>query len=59
MKQVLTIALCALMLSGCVANWSSNRTGPRWRDGPADSGGTSGQDGSVMAPSAGPMAPGP
>jgi len=30
MRQLLTIALSALMLSGCMAGWKSNRTGARW-----------------------------
>lgn len=35
MRLLLTITLCALMLSGCIAEWKSNRTGPRWKDQPA------------------------
>jgi hypothetical protein len=59
MRLILTIALSALMLSGCVANWPSNKTGPRWRDGgnvgsAMDSGGGSnvnaGQGSSPMGP---------
>jgi hypothetical protein len=34
MKRILTIALAALTLSGCMANWKSPRTGPRFSDGP-------------------------
>jgi hypothetical protein len=34
MRQILTIALSALLLCGCIAEWKSNRTGPRWNDGP-------------------------
>ena len=34
MKQLLVIALCGLMLAGCVAQWPSNRTGPRFSGGP-------------------------
>jgi len=34
MRRILAIALCALMLSGCIAEWKSNQTGPRWHDGP-------------------------
>ena len=34
MKHVLTIALSTLLLAGCVAQWPSHRTGPRWTDGP-------------------------
>ena len=36
MRLILTVALCALTLSGCMANWPSHRTGPRWTGGPAD-----------------------
>jgi hypothetical protein len=35
MKRILVVALSALMLSGCIAEWKSNRTGPRWKDQPA------------------------
>ena len=34
MRLAVTILLTALILSGCVANWPSNRTGPRWTSGP-------------------------
>jgi len=34
MKQFLVIALVAVMLSGCMVNWPSNRTGSRWKDQP-------------------------
>jgi hypothetical protein len=34
MKLILTIALSALMLSGCVAQWPSDRTGARNHQGP-------------------------
>lgn len=34
MKHLLTIALCTVMLCGCVAQWPSNRTGPRFTSGP-------------------------
>ena len=34
MKHVLTIALAALLLTGCVAQWPSHRTGSRWVGGP-------------------------
>jgi hypothetical protein len=34
MRLILTIALSALVLTGCIANWPSNRTGPRWAGGP-------------------------
>jgi hypothetical protein len=46
MRRILAIALCALMLSGCIAEWKSPRTGPRWKDGPgpASNQGTSGVD---------------
>ena len=37
MRLILTIAISALVLSGCVANWPSNRTGPRWTGGPPGS----------------------
>jgi hypothetical protein len=32
MKQILVIALSAVVLSGCIAEWKSNRSGPRWKD---------------------------
>jgi len=35
MKRILAIALSTLMLSGCIAEWKSGRTGPRWKDQPA------------------------
>jgi hypothetical protein len=41
MRRILTIPLCALMLSGCMANWKSPRTGPRWKDTPGNAGGNS------------------
>jgi hypothetical protein len=34
MKPVLAIAVAALMLSGCVVQWPSHRTGPRFTTGP-------------------------
>ena len=34
MKHVLTIALAALLLTACVAQWPSPRSGPRWVGGP-------------------------
>jgi len=34
MRLILTIALSTLMLAGCVANWPSHRTGPRFTSGP-------------------------
>jgi hypothetical protein len=34
MKLILTIALSAFMLSGCMAEWPSHRTGPRFTSGP-------------------------
>ena len=34
MRRILTIALCALLLSGCVAQWPSNRSGARFTEGP-------------------------
>jgi len=36
MRLILTVALCALTLSACMANWPSNRTGPRWTSGGAN-----------------------
>jgi hypothetical protein len=36
MRLILTITLSALMLSGCMANWPSHRTGPRWQGQPSD-----------------------
>jgi hypothetical protein len=43
MKRLLVIALSALMLSGCIAEWPSKRSGERWTgdyggSGPAGSG---------------------
>jgi PBP1b-binding outer membrane lipoprotein LpoB len=35
MRRFLAIALSALMLSGCMAEWKSNKTGPRWKEQPA------------------------
>jgi PBP1b-binding outer membrane lipoprotein LpoB len=34
MKLILTIALSALMLSGCVAQWPSDRKDTRYHQGP-------------------------
>jgi hypothetical protein len=34
MTRLLAIALSALLLSGCIAEWKSDRTGPRWNDQP-------------------------
>jgi hypothetical protein len=34
MRSIVTIALSALLLSGCVAHWPSHRTGPRFSSGP-------------------------
>lgn len=34
MRQILMIAVSALVLSGCMAQWPSNRTGPRFKDAP-------------------------
>lgn len=34
MKQLLVIALSALTLAGCIAEWPSNRSGPRFSGGP-------------------------
>jgi hypothetical protein len=30
MRRILTIVLSALLLSACMADWKSDRTGPRW-----------------------------
>jgi hypothetical protein len=51
MKPILiVVALSALMLSSCVANWPSNRTGPRWKDGPGTTPPPDVASGSVMVP---------
>jgi PBP1b-binding outer membrane lipoprotein LpoB len=50
MKHILTIALCALMLSGCMAEWKSPRTGQRWKDTPANAGGNSPSQGTACNP---------
>jgi len=50
MKLILIVALSALMLSSCVANWPSNRTGPRWKDGPGTTPPPDVASGSVMVP---------
>lgn len=34
MRKAIALFLAALLLSGCVAQWKSNKTGPRWHDGP-------------------------
>ena len=34
MRHILTIALSIFVLSGCMAEWPSNRTGPRFNEGP-------------------------
>jgi|GEM_PF-4970245 len=34
MTRLLAIALSTLLLSGCMAEWKSNKTGPRWMDQP-------------------------
>jgi hypothetical protein len=34
MRLIVTIALSALLLAGCIAQWPSNRTGPRFTGGP-------------------------
>nr|MBA2589934.1 hypothetical protein [Alphaproteobacteria bacterium] len=36
MRVMLMVALCAVTLSGCMANRPSHRTGPRWTGGGAD-----------------------
>lgn len=35
MNRILTIALCALMLSGCIAEWKNPGGPTRWKDTPA------------------------
>jgi hypothetical protein len=50
MTRVLTIALCTLMLSGCMANWPSHRTSPRWKDTPASAGGNPPSQGTSCNP---------
>jgi hypothetical protein len=50
MKRILVIALSALMLAGCVAEWKSNRTGPRWKEGPGTSAPPDIQSGTAMTP---------
>jgi len=47
MKRILAIALSALMLSGCVAEWKNPRGPQRWKDQPGVSnpGTASGQAG--------------
>jgi hypothetical protein len=32
MRKIVTLFLTALLLSGCVVEWKSNREGPRWHD---------------------------
>jgi hypothetical protein len=34
MKLIVTAMLSAFLLSGCVAQWPSHRTGPRFSSGP-------------------------
>jgi Prokaryotic membrane lipoprotein lipid attachment site len=34
MRRIVTIAVSVLLLSGCIAQWPSNRTGPRFTGGP-------------------------
>jgi hypothetical protein len=34
MRRILTIAVATLMLTGCMADWKSPRTGSRWTSGP-------------------------
>jgi PBP1b-binding outer membrane lipoprotein LpoB len=36
MRRILTITICALMLSGCMAEWKSPRSGLRFTSGPQD-----------------------
>jgi hypothetical protein len=53
MRLILTIAVAALMLSGCMANWQSNKTGPRWAADPyAGESGDHGQTANMNASSA-------
>jgi PBP1b-binding outer membrane lipoprotein LpoB len=35
MRVILTVAVSALLLSACVAQWPSHRTGPRFNSNPA------------------------
>jgi hypothetical protein len=50
MRLTLAVALSALMLCGCVANWHSNRTGPRWTEGPGTTPPPDVASGSLMVP---------
>lgn len=34
MTRFLMVSAAALLLAGCVAQWPSNRIGPRWSGGP-------------------------
>jgi hypothetical protein len=34
MRKMVTLFLAALLLSGCVAEWKSHKTGARWHNGP-------------------------
>jgi hypothetical protein len=34
MRKVVSLFLAALLLSGCIAEWKSNRSGHRWHNGP-------------------------
>jgi hypothetical protein len=49
MRHFLIIAVSALILSGCIAQWPSNRTGPRFHD---DTGLAPYYDGGLTPPTA-------
>jgi hypothetical protein len=55
MRRILTIAFATLMLTGCMADWKSPRTGSRWASGPdlaptSDNGRTASANTSVSGP---------
>jgi hypothetical protein len=50
MRLALTIALSTLMLSGCMADWPSHKTGPRWKEGPGTTQPPDVQSGSILVP---------
>ncbi len=50
MRKALTLLLAALLLSGCVAEWKSNRTGPRWKEGPGTTPPQDVQSGTAVTP---------
>ena len=44
MRQILTIALCAMLLSGCIAEWKNPNGPQRWSGSPMSPIGNNGAD---------------